>query len=240
MSETGTEDWGLEDTSAKDDGNWSTADQKDDKLQTPAEGQKIEKEANEMAAQSSTGPTAQQDSSPKTAPASSPSGGSGEYKETTVFSLSRGNDLVTRYTSKRGKSRGRGQRSGGFSHVGGLSSTGNVASSDKDKTRYAPPKPGSTGITVIEPLEKRLQNQQDNQKENETERSEGQSEATPAGAIPSAKTANSAPAKGKNRPGSGRSPSNKDGTSTGGGGSGGGQTATSKPKRYSSQRQKGW
>ena len=243
VSETGTEDWGQEeDNSTKDDGNWATVNQTDDKVQTP---QSQEDNANaqkggegETTVQSSTSPV----SSQGTTASSRDAGDGGEHKETTIFSLSRGSDLVTRYTSKRGKSRGRGQRSGGPSRgIGGLSSGSSPpTASDKDKTKSSPPKPGSSGITVIEPLEKRLQKQQEDnmEKGKEEEKEGGQAEGAPAGAVPTAATANSV-TKDRKRPGSGRSPSNKDGASTGSGGGGGGQAPTSKPKRYSSQRQKG-
>ena len=247
-SETGTEDWGQEDDQQGSNANWSSTTQDGDKAQSPQTNNTQGGE--EM---STAKPT--QDSS---------SSGSGEkHKDTMVFSLSRDNDLVTHYTSKRGKARGRGQRSsGGPTRVGGggFSSSGGTARGSSPttptKTRFAPPKPGSGGITVIEPLEKRLQKQQQNDQEKSV--SDGQSvEGSPSSARPistskstltaaavasgnsggdTAESANKGDGGGggggggKNRPGSGRSPSSLTG----------GQPAMSKPKRYSSQRQKGW
>lgn len=215
-SETGTEDWGQDSAEKQsNDGNWSTVAEAEDKVQSPPQ---IDA-AREDGGQTST-------TSPAQGTGVTPSSGGGEEGgeriETTIFSLSRDKDLVMRYTSKRGKVRGRGQRSSGSSRVGGLG-----GSSSGGKTRYAPPKPGSGGITVIEPLEKRLQQQEDDEREwkdgADTAKSD---EGSPSGArlVRSAESA-----KERNRPGSGHSPSNKDG-------SGG----ASKPKRYSSQRQKGW
>lgn len=247
VSETGTEDWGQEDDSSANqqgsDASWSNTTQEDDKTQSP---------------QSSNAQGGGEETSTAKPTQGSSSGGSGDkHKDTMVFSLSRDNDLVTRYTSKRGKARGRGQRSsGGLTRVGG----GGGAARDNlpttpTKTRFAPPKPGSGGITVIEPLEKRLQKQQQDDQErsvSDDQSVEGSpssaqptstSKSTPTATTPAASgssggdTAESANkgagAGGKNRPGSGRSPSlaTKDG---------GGQPVMSKPKRYSSQRQKGW
>ena len=254
-SEAGTEDWGQEDDSTNQQGsdaNWSNTTQDDNKAHSP--------QANNTQGGDET-------STVKPSQGSSSSGGSGEkHKDTMVFSLSRDNDLVTRYTSKRGKARGRGQRSsGGPPHrvgsggSGFSSSVGDNSPTTPTKTRFAPPKPGSGGITVIEPLEERLQKQQQDDQEKST--SDGQSmEGSPSSARPMSTSKSTPPAppaaatsgrsgsgdtaesasKGdggggggggnrKNRPGSGRSPSTKDG----------GQPATSKPKRYSSQRQKG-
>ena len=268
----GTEDWGQEDDSTNQQGadvNWSNA---------PPQGDS--NKARSPHAQS--GDTQGREEAPTTKPVtqgSSSAGGSGEkHKDTMVYSLSRDNDLVTRYTNKRGKARGRGQRSSGGppphrvgSGGGGFSSSGGGGASARDhspttptKARFAAPKPGSAGITVIEPLEKRLQRQQPDDQEKSA--SDGQSvEGSPSSARP-VSTSQSTPSAtavvtatnsgsggdgdtaesankgdgggggggGKNRPGSGRSPSSsttKDG---------GGHPATSKPKRYSSQRQKGW
>lgn len=218
MSDTGTENWEEADSSTKEadnDGDWPTADQEDETLSPGGSSTQGEGSSSSKPAQSTQG-----------APVSG-----GEHKETMVFSLSRDNDLVTRYTSKRGKSRGRGQRSGGSSRVGELANP-----TTPTKARYAAPKPGSGGITVIEPLEKRLQKQQD-QKQHQEKKNDSQSAGrSPSGGSPSARSSTAGAtdsARGKNRPGSGHSPSSKKD------GSGGGQTPTSKPKRYSSQRQKG-
>ena len=237
-SETGTEDWEqAEDSNSKQQGsdaNWSnTTNQEDDKPQSP---------------QSNSAQGGEETSTAAPATQNSSSSSSGGHKDTMVFSLSRDSDLVTRYTSKRGKSRGRGQRStGGPSRVGGASSGGGSNPTMPTKARYAPPKPGSGGITIIEPLEKRLQNQQQDDGEKSSVSASGQSpQGSPSSARPSSTatsggrgddTADSANKGGgdggsgrKNRPGSGHSPStSKDG-----------QPVTSKPKRYSSQRQKGW
>lgn len=255
-SETGTEDWGQEDDATNQQGsnaNWSNTTRDDNQAQSP---------------QTNNTQGGDETSTSKPTQGSLSSSGSGEkHKDTMVFSLSRDNDLVTRYTSKRGKARGRGQRSsGGPAHRvgsggGGFgSSAGDNSPTTPTKTRFAPPKPGSGGITVIEPLEKRLQKQQQDNQEKST--SDGQSmEGSPSSARPMSTSKSTPPApaataaasgsgsgsgdtaesaskgdgggggggSGKNRPGSGRSPSTKDG----------GQPATSKPKRYSSQRQKG-
>ena len=231
VSETGTEDWGEEPpkNESGNDGNWSTVDQKEES--SPQVGS-AEAQEEEAVTPTTTSP-AGRGTSPGKAPSGS-SGGGGERKETTVFSLSRGNDLVTRYTSKRGKVRGRGQRSGGgTSRVGseGLSSRSSNSTPSSDKTRHAPPKPGSGGITVIEPLEKRLQKQQEERNEKQDASNQQQS---PSEGAPSSKANQSGTAKEttKNRPSSGGSSSIRDGSA-------GSHPATSKPKRYSSQRQKG-
>ena len=220
-SDTGTEDWGEGDGSTKVQGNdseWPTLNQKEDKGQPSPEVATAQGEQT-----TATSPTQASEET-----SSNGGGGGGERKETTIFSLSRDKDLVMRYTSKRGKVRGRGQRSSGSSRVGGLGSSGGGGGTSGAKTRYAPPKPGSGGITVIEPLEQRLQKQ-----DGERDRKDAADGTKAEGGSPSGsrrvKTAESAKEKG--RPGSGHSPSNKDG--------GGGQAPTSKPKRYSSQRQKG-
>ena len=294
-SETGTEDWGQDNNSANQQGsdaNWSTNATRgdDNRAQSPQSsntqgGGEGEGEVASTAAK----PSNTQKGAASSTTTTASGGGSGEkqHKDTMVFSLSRANDLVTHYTSKRGKARGRGQRSGGgpppHHRVGGgggssggfSGSSASAGAGDKSpttptKTRFAPPKPGSGGITVIEPLEKRLQKQQQQKQQQEEDQekkvgSDGQSvegspssarptsasKSTPQGPSSAVATANSGSGSGesaesasksdkggggggaKNRPGSGRSPSSSTAKD-------GGQPTTSKPKRYSSQRQKGW
>lgn len=179
----------------------------------------------------------------------------------TVFSLSREKELV-KSQDRRGKARGRGRVNPSIEKPagGGPVGMGRAQQRSTRQTRYLPPKTGSGGITVIEPMEKESESA-------EKQEEAGQFEDIPSPIQPqeSANEQPGLPLRGSGVVGGASSSEGKDLTADGeevgkgeeipaaiqvqqgegsqqqrreeGSPGGVAQVAASKPKRYSSQRQ---